>query len=712
MKAKQQLKELAHASGAAVLCMLLAGGAVTLPGGIGIARAADANATEQNTYVLDEITVSADKREQSVQEVPVSVSVIGATQVEDKGVTKTEDIFPLVPNIYLTKTGPAAAFTTFATVRGVTSSMGGSPALGYYVDDVYYPGLDMTLLDIERIEVLRGPQGTLYGRNTEAGVINIITKQPENDWKSRLTMDYGSFNTRGMRGTATGALVEDTVFLRATGNYEASDNYFTNKFDDDDSVNGYENFDGRFKVQALPSSDLDLSVTFDVQNYRSDGYAEFAPINSASLAKSVDVDYAGMAEKDAYGTAMRGEYDLGDMKLLSITSGRQENYLMDNDIDFLPMDLVRLKLDKEVGLLSQELRLVSDDKASPLQWLAGAYAFYEKDDRAYATRMNLENMGMTGMGTQTIRQDSTTDALGSALFFQTSYTLWERLELTTGLRYDRIAKDFSYSQKDGDMLGYASMDGDENKTFDAWLPKAAISYKVTDDIRPYVSVSRGFRSGGFNDNEEIGEAYDAEYTWNYEVGVKTEWLDKRLQVNLALFHIDWTDRQVEVLSSGGSSYHIENAGESSSDGVEIEAIARPVQGLELTGSYGYTRAEYDEYSPSASEDYSGKNVIDSPEYTASLGATYRFLDGWFAGATYRRVGKVYFDAANTESQGEYQTVNVRFGYEQEGWDVYLWGRNIFDEEYVTRAAESAAGAGWFGRSGEPQAFGVSASLYF
>jgi iron complex outermembrane receptor protein len=660
---------------------------------------------------LEPITVTAEKREKSVQEIPGSVSVFSGAQIEDFGFKTTPDLVSMTPNLYVTQTGNAM-MTTFAAMRGVTGSMTGIPALGFYVDDVYYTGLDISMFDVERIEVLRGPQGTLYGRNSEAGVVNVVTRKPSNTWEGSLGADVGAYDSYEMKGSVSGPIVDNLLAFRAAVRYYESDGYFKNQFDDSDDAGRVENIDGRFSLAATPSDKLDMNFVYDLQRYDSPKYANFAPLDGGDLRREIDVDYPGEARKDADGASLRTELDLGGMRLVSVTSGRREDYYSANDIDFTPLDLMTMTLSKDVGSFAEELRLLSDAAESPLQWLGGLFFLVEDDDRKYDTWMNFMNMGM-GMPGETLTLKSGTETLGIALFGEATYTFLDRLKVTLGLRYDREQKDFDYTQTPGGpvlaMMGYVPDSGSRDDVFDAWLPKAAVSYQISEQVMPYVSVSRGFRSGGFNDKENVGSAYDPEFTWNYELGAKTSWMENRLQVNAALFYIDWSDMQVEVLTAGGTSVFIDNAGRATSKGAELDLIARPLRGLEIIAGASFTDAKYDDYTQGVNV-YDGSRVIDSPEYTMNIGATYRFLNGIFVNALYTHYGEVHFDPANTKSQESYGIASARIGYEGKGFDVYLYCRNIFDEEYATRAFE--VNDVWYGRSGEPRVVGVNARVYF
>lgn len=652
------------------------------------------------------IVVTAEKRESDIREIPGSVSVVSERQVDDYDVKSTMDIVNVTPNLYITETGNAL-MTTFAAMRGITGSMSQIPAVGFYVDDVYYSSLDISLFDVERIEVLRGPQGTLYGRNAEAGIINIITRQPSDIWKTSLRLDAGEYDAFEAKGSLSGPIIDDRLVFRAAFRYYDTDGYFKDRVSGADDVGSAESVDARFSLRSTPSDNLDLTLTYDLQRYDNPKYAHFAPLDGGDLRESITVDYPGETSKDADGAALRAEYRMGDVRLVSVTSGRSEDHFITNDIDFMPFDLMRLMVARDLASWTQEFRVLSDTEDEPFQWLGGLFLLSEDDDRHYETWMNFMNMGM-GMPGETLTQKSGTETFGIALFGEASYMFNDRLKATLGMRYDREEKDFDYEQIPGGpvfaaMFGYPADAGSADGVFDAWLPKAALSYTFSDEVMSYVSVSRGFRSGGFNDKEVMGTPFKPEFTWNYELGAKTSWLDDRLQVNAALFYIEWSDMQVEIMTEDGTSFRLDNAAKATSKGAELELFARPMTGLELIAGAAYTDASYDDYRK-GSEVFDGNKVIDSPEFTLNLGGTYRFGGGFLVNAIYNHFGEIYFDPANTRSQENYGLLSAKIGYETEHLDVYLYGRNLFDEKYATRAFEVSDT--WYGRAGEPQTFGV------
>ena len=660
---------------------------------------ADEQPRDRASQPMAEVVVTAEKMSQNLQKVPASVTVFESEMIEGLNVDTTYQLFNMVPNLHMSRMGPQAIFGNPVSFRGISSFMTGKPVVSIMVDDVYYPGMNFDLYDIERVEVLRGPQGTLYGHNTEAGAITIITKQAGEEWKGRLSLGAANYNTYRANLSLGGAVVSHTLYLQAAGHFETTDGYFTNTYDGSDDVDKHHNFDGRLSLRWLPNSVTEITWISDLQYYDSN-YAEFALLSQVeSNPHDVDVDYPGEANKRAGGTSLKVERQLNSLRLVSVTSYRKEKNDTSQDMDFTSWDLMRLDLSQDYQSVNQELRLVSDDPGAKLKWVGGLYVYLEDDDQDYTTIMRPMS-GYSGY----LRQKGDTGTLGAALFAQGSYTFLDCLTLTAGLRYDRQSKDFDYSWRGG-AFGVPDVSGSTDNTFEAWLPKVALSWQATPSVMPYLSVSRGYQSGGFNLKADAGTPYDAEYAWNYEAGLKTQWLDKRLTVNLAAFYIDWTDIQVE--QPDYPDFTIVNAASATTYGFEAELRALPLAGLEVFGSAGYVHATFDDFE-FGSENYADNRVPNVPECTYNLGAIYRFAGNFFLSAEYWGVGKFYWGSANSESQSFYQVVNAKVGYEREHLQVYLWGNNLLDENYATRAFEM--NDQWYGRAGDPLCFGVTVAF--
>lgn len=646
---------------------------------------------------MEIITVTANKTEENPQDIPLSISTLGEVDITDRSIEQTADVFQRMPNMHLTQMGPVGTTENIVSIRGISSFMSGGSVFGFFVDDVYYPSSNINLLDVERIEVLRGPQGTLYGKNTEAGVINIITREPENDWGGNVSLSYGSYNTLKADFSTSGALVEDTLLLRLAGRFENSDGYFTNTVNNDDQINESENYDGRVALLFRPTERLTADLKVNLQHY--DGnYAEFTTFDQVQDGDlDISVNDPGTSETDIANGSLKLAYDMENVRLTSITTASDNDATFANDVDFTAYDYMELESGTDKKLYTEELRLNSHT-TSPLKWTVGAYTFTSEEGLSILYEMKPYGVLLEEYGD--------TDSTGVALFGQADYTI-ARFVFTAGLRYEYEEKDFDYEWKGGDLVGYTSCTGTAEENFDAVLPKFAVTYNLTDTFRPYASVSRGFKSGGFNLSAEPGKAYDSEYTWNYEVGIKSELLDNRLLLNAALFYIDWKDLQVEQPSY--PDYIVDNAAEATSKGVEVEVTARPARGLEIYGSVGFVDASFDEYTLDG-VDYSGRDVPNSPSSTYSLGATFRFLQHWMVNAEINGTGKIYYEADNEKSQDSYQIVDLKTGYESETFDVYFWAQNLFDEAYATRAFEMSGE--WWARSGDPLTVGMTLRYRF
>ncbi len=667
-------------------------------------------AEERAALEMETITVTAEKREGNVQDIPASVSVVSDVQLTDLKMDEVNDITTLIPNFYITDTG---ADQSFASIRGIGASMAGAPTVGIYVDDVYTTfGLDLALLDVERVEVLRGPQGTLYGRNSEAGIINVITKKPTEEWQGRVAADIGSFDSY-TASAVLGGPVAGKLRFRGALQYFESDGWFENKVNGSEEGGRKEVFNGRFHFSLPVSEQLDFQLIYELCRRDNPEYANFAFLDQpGELRENITVDYMGEAQKDTDTLSLRGEYDFAKNRLVSITSFDKVTADASNDIDFMPVDMMNLTVQQEVETFSQEFRLMSADSNAPFTWLLGAFFLHEERDSSFGMWMNFMNMGM-GMPGDTLRSWSDLTTTGGALFGEATYVFADRLHLTLGLRYDREEQQFDYHQPQPgpalSMMGYGPLRGSEKDTHDAWLPKVALRYDLTETISPYLSVSRGFRSGGYNIVENLGSAFAPEFTWNYEAGIKSSFWENRLQCNAAVFYIDWTDMQVEVPTAGGTAFYMNNAAEASTKGVELEVLARPMTGVQLFAGIGYTKAEYDSYSVGANV-YDGNTIIDMPEMTFHLGGTYRHQSGFFASLLYRYVGEVTIDVANTHEQDAYGLLHGKIGYEGDSFDLYLYARNLLDEEYTTR--QLAMKGAWVGRAGEPLVIGANLTFRF
>lgn len=676
-------------------------------------------------HELGTMTVTAQKREENIQNVPMSISVFSDIQVEDADIRDTIDLTRFIPNVYLKK----ATSENIIVIRGIPSFDGSiyGPA-GFYVDDVALPLHYMhnpEMFDVERVEVLRGPQGTLYGKNTESGVINIITKKPDNTFRAKVFGEYGFYDnapgdSNTYRGGANiaGPLVKDRLYLGLAGQWKDSGGYMENEFDNDDEVADYEHKDARATLRWTPADRWDISLGLDVLDYdESTAYYRF--INGPYETDRCKVNYNGLYSSDqqSNGQTLRVKYEGDAFSLLSVTGRRDYETNFKSDCDLGPLDWGNNFYAYENDVLSQEVRVTSPENSGPLEWLVGFYAFNEQTDVDLEIQMR---------GTRKI---TNMDVDGYAFFGQATYTLFNRLHLTGGIRYDDLEQEGKQRSTSsgvhpffppGDSTYEKDLDDDEV------LPKFAVAFDFTDNAMAYASASRGYLNGSYNygagDSVE-NLAYDPEYTWNYEVGIKTSWLDNRLMANLAVFYIDMEDKQaIETIPGGPIGMRtIRNAAEAHSQGLELELQARPARGLDLFAGLGIVQSEFDDWTASEMDmmtgqfvtyDYEDKDLPHVPEYTYNLGVQYRHESSIFGRVDLLGTGEQYCDSKNTDTLkiDDYHLVNLRLGYEAERFDVILWARNVFDEEYYGIMYDY--GGPILAIDGDPRMFGVTLTCRF
>jgi iron complex outermembrane receptor protein len=666
----------------------------------------------QKALELETMTVTAQKREENVQDVPMSVSVFSDIQLEDAGIEDIFDLMQFSPNVHMEHTSLEQPIV----IRGISSFHGSIySSAGFYVNDVSYPLHYMhnpELFDIERVEVLKGPQGTLYGRNSESGVINIITKQPDNEFRGKVFGEYGNYNTFRSGANISGPIVRDKLYLGLAGQYKTSDGFVENKFNDDDEAHKIDHLNGRATLRFTPADEWDISLIADVMD-TDDHAGELRYINGPMKTDPFDVrhDSDEYSDQDGNSQTIRVKYSGDSFDFLSVSSllYYKHDYLSEVDLWDDPMNKMELPSSYKDRQYSQELRLSSAKNSGPFEWLAGVYGFKEDTDAEY-------NFYNVTYGMSFVHPVTDIETKGYAAFGQGTYTLFDRLHLTAGLRFDH--QDLEGDLKD-EILGVTY---DKDLDYDEWLPKFSVSCDLTDDVMTYVSASKGYMVGGYNFScvipTEETFTYDAEYTWNYEAGIKTSWRDDKLMVNLAVFYIDIDDKQVSEVDVTTFTRKITNAAKAHAHGVELELQARPIQGLDIFAGFGYTESKFDDFTATelnaagtlVQKDYKDNYLQYAPKYTYNLGVQYRHESGFFGRADLLGKDKFYGDYANSAEQESYQTVNLRIGYESEHFDFILWGKNVFDEEYLTYVGLLYNYD--VGVDGPPQTFGATLTYRF
>lgn len=672
------------------------------------AHAAESRPQPADTYTLEAITVTATKREQALREIAGSVSTASDIDLENQGAETLQDATKMFPNVHMKSTSSGNEIV----IRGMSTwdTALHSPA-GLYVDGVPYPLSYMQniyLHDMEGIEVLRGPQGTLYGRNSESGVINLVRRTPDNKLRGSLFTEFGNHNTFRLGASAAGPLLEDKVYFSGSYLRHQTDGFVRNEYKQKDQAARHKADSGRVVLRLTPTDALDVRMSLDA-THSDDGIGSMrlstGPYRSGRY--KVRSDAPDEASSDLVIPAFTITHTGEHVRTTSITSYLDYKYKMLSDLDRTPLPLGVSDMSINQRNISEELRFSSVGKQR-LSWVAGLFLG--------KTSMNTDmNRIRRRAAATTYLHTDYTETTG-ALFGQATYAITDAFRLTAGLRAEYTGLDGEQTYKTGAGQRRAYEKGFRYTEF---LPMASASLDVTDNLTTYASWSQGYLPGGFNVFSASSKDtfyYKPEYSTNYELGLKTHWLDNKLQANVSAFYSDIRDKQVreEVPSAGIGTWKFTNSAKAHTSGVELEVRAYPLEGWELRGGVGYARSEIDEWTVSTPsggrKNYSGNRLPWAPDLTYHLGVGYTHSSGFFAQAEYLGSGKQYFDAENTLSDPGYNTVNLQFGYRGENLTVAIWGKNVFDTHYITK--KLVANGNKIVEDGNPFSFGTTVSWSF
>lgn len=681
---------------------------------------------------LDEVIVSAQKTEENVQHIPLSVSVFSSAKVNDYRIQNTRDLAAIVPNLYSSNPGDGRNITS---IRGIgTTSY--DPAVATYIDGVNQFSLDTyiaSLFDIERIEVLRGPQGTLYGRNAMGGVINIITKQPSNYTTGFAGVDIGNYGQQRYSAGLRTALIKDKLFFGSAGLFNRQGGFYTNEFSNSrfDRMHGYL---GNYYLKFQGSSKFALTLNVKHNENRNDGTFPLAGSVEDALKSPFKVNQNGLTtmHDNLFNASLSANYS-GDSFNFSSQSAYQSNYRFYDkpiDSDFSPLDGILLinnygKDWNKTTVLTQEFKISSPSAVdSRLKWVGGLYGFYQNSPVKQGLFFGADAALVGSIPDLNIVSTNRGKGFGVAAYGQLTYALTEELSVTAGLRYD-------YEHKKQNVYGEMFMQGetpapDQKDTtatasYNAVSPKVSIAYLMSVDHNLYATYSRGFRAGGLT---QLGSdrsvkslsSYKPEHGDNIELGSKNTFLDQRLSLNMSVFYVRLTDAQIPVLVLPDAITLTRNAGKMSSKGVEAELSARPVKGLTVDYNFGYTDAKYKKLSlPDEDQvvNYDGNRQVYTPEMTSMLALQYSYAVkplnklNLIVRGEWMYTGDQFYDLKNQIEQKAYQLFNAKAGVSAKNIEVFLWGRNLGNKTYVDYAYD-------FGPAhlGNPRVYGVSLMTRF
>ena len=660
------------------------------------------------------IVVTAERTPEDAQEVPLSITVFTEEQLDDANITSLDGIADNTPNFTFFPSG-ANRTAPFYSLRGVTNFNAFSrDAVGFFVDDVPYDFagfINQDLIDLERVEVLRGPQNTLYGRSSLGGVVNVITRRPANEFELRGSTSYGSFEAYDAQLSVSSPIVQDELSFRLSGRYSTQDGFVENTFLDDD-IDGGSNVTGQGQLVWTPSDQWEILFNASVADYR-EGAEPFVFLNADDPFET-ELDFNGFNDLVTNAQSLRVAYSTPDIRVTSITAHRFSNQNAAFDQDATVADLEINAPDFSSRVFTQELRVQSPEENERLQWIVGGYFETStfNNDRAFINGLDTSPTSPLPPGRN--QGEGDTDSRTLAAFGQVSYGVTDALTLTAGLRYEdtETTTDFerTFTSRDGSLVLPLLQLDDVEADGSELLPRFVIDYRVTPNLLAYGSITRGYRPPGasFDPISADTAVFEAETAWNYELGLKSSWLDDRLAVTLSGFINDVSNFQFPSIQAG--NVVIDNA-DTRVIGGELEVLARPIPGLELIAGLGLLDAEF----RNGNDAFTGISLEDNrtpftPSLTYNLAAQYRSQIGLLGRLEVIGFGNTFFDELNTIEQDAFALVNARLGYEFDNYGVYLFANNLFDNEYVTQAFNLETGT--VGTFGPPRTVGVQVKARF
>lgn len=681
------------------------------------------SAKPQSDGGVERVVITAERRKTLLQKTPLAVTAVTEKGMEERNVTDAQSLATVTPGLSYNKVSNFVQLS----IRGISLeqiNLGGEPGVALHIDGVYlarpFVG-DAVFADLARVEVLRGPQGTLYGRNATGGSVNLITNEPSAEFSGRIGFTVGDYARFRSEGVLNGALNDSgSVQGRVSLVTDRRDGYVENLLDgrtvDDQNVYsgraalGVDLSDkARFVLSFDYAREDDAGPIFDVGSIP--GTAPALGGRVTADKRTLFIDGPASNEITSWGVTGRLTWDLESATLTSITAYRDSEFNLNSDLDGTDFFLINEDLNETGKQWSQELQLASNGDGR-WQWLLGAYAFSEEGTLAYKFPIPLF--------ATTITFDATQDTTALAAFGQLSYNFTEKLRGTLGLRY-------SHDEKEGVNKRVLFVPGSV-RVEDSWsamTPRFVLDYQISDDTMVYASAARGFKAGGINTASLQTNAYKPELIWSYEAGLKSRFADGRVQTNLAAFYYEYSDLQVNQFATGFT--FIDNAASATATGFEAEFAALVTERLRLDGSVVLLDATFEDFKTTDAFrpalgvlDLAGNELPRAPSFTANLGLQYEhpFADGssLTLRGDYAHRSSFFFTPFNTNYAESPATdvYNARVAYQTAGgdWTFAVFGKNLSDEILLQTITVSGINGGTIELYAPPRTWGVEVRRAF
>ncbi len=709
----------------------------------------------------DQIVVTARRRDESIQDVPAQVTVLNSTAIQNRGIERPADFIEQIPNVTFVETQNAG--TSFLVIRGISQARNSEPSAAIVVDGVpmTQPAqFNQALIDIEQIEVLKGPQGALYGRNAIGGAIVITTKKPSDEFEGRVTAGYESGPGYKLQGALNVPLAEN-FYMRGAVSWRDTEGFLNNVNTADasaeENVDPVEDLNARVSFLYEPTDNFsaDLRLSADLLDTRALYYVipDFSDPNFNNpnfTDRPINLNNSGVNERDIYDAALKLNYETSYGAFTSITGFNSVEELLTGDgypfDPFGPFPINRVGFNfsqtqfLDVETFTQELRFTSPSD-NRFRWMAGGQIYVT--DRYISTGNQID----TGTGVIPVYRTPSTDPahpqltfladsqdqFAWAVYLNTSFDILDNLELSLNLRYDHDKRENTTLTPAAFLPCTPGPDCStgvvRENTWDDWQPQAVLRYTPTDDLTLFASYSRGFRSGGFNQTGvggladasgffNVGDLFDQETANTYEAGFKSSFMDGRVNLNASGYFTKAEGTYFFVFIAANSTQNLGNIDEVEYKGFDVELNANLTENLSFNAGFGYTDSEITEFPDPVAIGAAAPLVS---EYTVNIGAEYRApiwgdVDA-LVRVDYNRLGDTTFtipfsapelalDAFPVE-RDPVDLVNLRAGITNDQWSLMFWSRNLFDKEYNTEYSP-----GGFLFKAQPMRWGVDLTVRF
>jgi iron complex outermembrane receptor protein len=721
---------------------------------LAIGMASVVSYAQESSKGLEEVVVTAQKREQNLQDTPIAIAAFDKTAIQDQVIRDISDVSATTPNVQIV---PSPGGTTGATVaiRGATMinpAITWEPAVGIYVDGVFVAknvGGLFDVAELERIEILRGPQGTLYGKNTTGGALNLITRKPGEEFSGSVNVGAGNFGYTEFGASIDSGKVGEVASFTVSYNKRDRDGFYDNALDfGTPMITEFNQLDAEsVKVSGLfdVTDALEILYSYDFakrNNTVAFGQPESLVNGQLPTAKRLEagaLDGAGVDESESFGHALTVTYDINDaMTFKSITAYREMSFNDSGDYDGAPITIFHTDRNVDHEQTSQEFQLLG--QVGDVNYVAGAYFFTEESDSVnpYTQNFSLPTTGnYDPAATVVVDNFYGVESTSYALFGQADWAVSDILTVTAGLRWTSEEKDAFMDHPDqldfdpttgGFAPGPVSASG--NESWNNISPMLAISYAIDEDINTYARIARGWKAGGFNGEArtqiEAETAYDEETLTSYELGLKARWFDNSLQTNIAIFFNDIDDLQVSEFNPNTGYSQVNNAGKAETSGFELETLWAVTQDLTAFLNYGYLNTDYKEFT----DPVTGNDIADSAEFAYSPESKFALGLEYVTDLSFAQL-RARFDYAFTDEQffyysqpnsqitaaEDFAVLNARIALTKIDiagngtLDAGIWGKNLTDEEYRQNGipAGQTTGLNYYG---DPRTVGADVTYRF